>query len=611
MPFRYTWPLYALLLLALAGLFFARIPTLGLDTHDAETFRDHDRIAADPAFFFSTEKEQASGRPVAEAVKLACYFIAGNSAVAFHLLAIALHVFCAFLVALVSRQYGADLESSLIGGLLFLTNVAHFQVIHYISALDYSLALALGLGALLLYQRHGPDHSAKALAAFYLLLLAAAFSHLSMVVVLPFCLCCNRRRGDRFSAAVRRLLPLALLLALAFGLQLALASRDTSTWSSLAVSADTSAVTLIWSWLRVLLWLASRLLPTAHWLPIPVYNLQTWELLVGGLVIAGFGYAVYRRSLWAAWTLLTLLPFVFLTETTLVDMPAGPSRYLYPASAGASLLLARGLCRIRYRYAPAALCALLLVSSYLPGDQTEALSRYTSGRSYIAGNQLPQGVAQLRAAIELGDDAIDLDDAYTRLIVVALDSIEIAPALLQQAQSRLPDNAKFTLAAGVLATMQQPHVSAMVLRTLDAARGQREDNARWIGRLYANMAEGYFARQEWPQTIRAARYALRYDSTRKQTALLLGWTYFVTNRFEEAIATYESVLANEPEAEPHFNIGLAHLALGDTETAIRVYAEAAARYGSNAEARAHLERFVALGVQSASARELLDRHFPD
>ncbi|MDP6699715.1 MAG: hypothetical protein QGH25_08695 [Candidatus Latescibacteria bacterium] len=73
MPVRYAWPLYALLLLALAALLFAQIPTLGLDTHDAETFRDHDRIAADPAFFFSPDKEQASGRPVAEAAKLLYY----------------------------------------------------------------------------------------------------------------------------------------------------------------------------------------------------------------------------------------------------------------------------------------------------------------------------------------------------------------------------------------------------------------------------------------------------------------------------------------------------------------------------------------------------------
>ena len=62
MPSRHIWPLYALLLSALAWVFFADVLTLGLDTHDVETFRDHERISEDFAYFFSPDKEQASGR---------------------------------------------------------------------------------------------------------------------------------------------------------------------------------------------------------------------------------------------------------------------------------------------------------------------------------------------------------------------------------------------------------------------------------------------------------------------------------------------------------------------------------------------------------------------
>ena len=43
MPSRHIWPLYALLLSALAWVFFADVLTLGLHTHDVETFRDHER----------------------------------------------------------------------------------------------------------------------------------------------------------------------------------------------------------------------------------------------------------------------------------------------------------------------------------------------------------------------------------------------------------------------------------------------------------------------------------------------------------------------------------------------------------------------------------------
>ena len=608
---RYTWPLYALLLTALAWVFFAELTSLGLDTHDAETFRDHDRIAADFAYFFSPHKEQASGRPVAELLKFLYYLACGNSAPAFHLLSIALHVLCSFLVARVVYRLGATLEWGLAGGLLFLTNVAHFQVVHYISALDYTLALCLGLGALLAYRRYLATQTTAPLATFYLLLLAAVFSHLSMVIVLPFSLYLSWHQGENLQTTIRRLAPLALLLALAFFTQLALASRATSTWSSLAVYPDASPFALIWSWLRVLLWLISRLLTTAHWLLLPVYTLQTWELYFGGLALVGLSIGIYRKNLWAVWTFLALMPFIFLTEATLLDMPVGPSRYLYPASAGATLLLAQGLYQIRQRYLQLGLFTVLLISSYLTLDRTEALSRYTSGRSYIANKQLSEGIDQLRRAIDLGQDAIDLEDAHTRLIVVALDSAQIAQPILQQARAHFPDNDKFVLAAQVFLSLQPDTLQQhQALQTLDAAR-----DIRWIARLYANMGDGYFARRDWANAIRARENALRYDPSRKETRLLLGWTYFMTNRFEDAIATYRAVLAQGPDSEAHFNIGLAHIALGDTETAAQIYAEGIARYGRReakaAKARENLEQLVSLGIQTAVAQKLIQRHFPD
>ena len=123
MPSRHIWPLYALLLSALTWVFFADVLTLGLDTHDTETFCDHERIAGDFAYFFSPAKEQASGRPVAEIVKFLYFMALGNDPAAFHLLSLTLHVLCSFLLARVVLQCGAALELSLLGGLLFLCNI--------------------------------------------------------------------------------------------------------------------------------------------------------------------------------------------------------------------------------------------------------------------------------------------------------------------------------------------------------------------------------------------------------------------------------------------------------------------------------------------------------
>ena len=57
-----TWVLYALLLGALTWACFGNLRFHLLETHDFETFRDNANVSADFAYFFSAEKEQASGR---------------------------------------------------------------------------------------------------------------------------------------------------------------------------------------------------------------------------------------------------------------------------------------------------------------------------------------------------------------------------------------------------------------------------------------------------------------------------------------------------------------------------------------------------------------------
>ena len=145
----YIWPGYAGLLCLIAGLCFGNLRTHLLDTHDAETFHDHLQIQQDWTFFFSADKQQASGRPFAEAVKYLAFLFFGNNPAAFHLLVVAIHTLAAWLLArLVWQRLDAPILAGLTG-LLFLVNVTHFQAVHYISALDYPLALCCGLASLL------------------------------------------------------------------------------------------------------------------------------------------------------------------------------------------------------------------------------------------------------------------------------------------------------------------------------------------------------------------------------------------------------------------------------------------------------------------------------
>ena len=149
-----TWIPFSLLTAVVAGICFGSVTEHLLDTHDAETFSDNLAISEDFSFFFSAHKQQHSGRPLAELSKWLAYLIWGNDPFWFHLLVVALHAGASILLAAWAHQAGLERRLACTGSLLFLVNVAHFRAVHYISALDYPLALGLALGALLCCGRY-------------------------------------------------------------------------------------------------------------------------------------------------------------------------------------------------------------------------------------------------------------------------------------------------------------------------------------------------------------------------------------------------------------------------------------------------------------------------
>ena len=152
---RLLWPGYVVVMCLVSAVCFGSLKDdLLLDGHDLDTFQDNVAIGEDFSFFFSSEKQQPTGRPVADLVKYIAYEIWGNDPGSFHLLVIAVHTLAALLLASLSLRLGMGLRLSLAGGLLFLVNVAHFQPLHWISAFDYPLALALGLGSVSCYLRY-------------------------------------------------------------------------------------------------------------------------------------------------------------------------------------------------------------------------------------------------------------------------------------------------------------------------------------------------------------------------------------------------------------------------------------------------------------------------
>jgi tetratricopeptide (TPR) repeat protein len=523
-----TWAAYFLLLAALSALCFGSLAGHLLDTHDAQTFQDHLRISQDWTFFFSPDKAQASGRPFAEAVKYLAYLLWGNDPRTFHLLVVAAHTFASLLWALVCQRLGMSLELSLTSGLLFLVNVTHFQAVHHISALDYPLALICGLASICCYLQALQSGSWKWWAGFYSGVILGLMAHLSIGVVVPFCLYWAWREGGEIKGVLRRFLPLSLLVVLALSLLLYLTSAQTSTWRSLELYSVQGVGTLLAGMARILLWFTSRLWTTAHWMPLPVYTREDWELYVGGAALFGLGWLVWKNhrplSWGAAWILLSLLPFLLLTETTINDMPAGPSRYLYLSSAGSSVLLAwllgrlsLGLGRLVKPWIPlAGLMALLVLSSYVSLKRAEALSLYTSGRNYVAQGNPALGIAQLQRALAQDRGVLPLQDVYRRLCFLLLGREEAGP-LLDEALRRFPRDfylnlcreAANSLNPDPLVRQQAQERINDFIRQRQASPGATTESL--VAQSYFNLAFNLEERGEQARAALAYRQALTYD----------------------------------------------------------------------------------------------------
>ena len=654
-----TWAAYALLMAVLTWACFGNLRFHLLETHDFETFRDNAKVSADFGYFFSPEKEQASGRLLHEFAMWLFHLAFGPDPAAFHLLVVALHFLASLLLAYLFVRAGADIELGLLGGLLFLLNVAHFRAIHWLSGFNYILAFALALAAVLSYLRYGDTQRPHWLAACYASLILGAFSHLASLMAWPFCCYLAWLRGHSPRRAARELIPFAALLAPALALILHFTAKRTSTWEALDFFSVAGLWELIAGILRSTLFLAGRLLTTAHWLTWPQHQRASWEYAAGALVVAALALIIWRRpapaALWAGWTLFFLVPFVLLTEESIVALPVGPSRYLYFPSAGTALLMAWGLRRGAHalpggRQLALALAILALAfSSYRALHRAEALTYYNSGRTYLSAADDSTGAAQLRQAMTRAPELINLEDAYVRLSMALMRHPFETVAVLEDGLARFPQNAYLQIYDLAYRSLlpgfaEQPR--------LEALQGHARASVA-LSHVYTNLGLGYegiyqshsdslyldraiaayqHALVFAPDHVKALKRlgAIRYKQGQAGAAAALlhqaqdadasdsGVAYAaimalqLDGRFREAIAACEEALAARPSADLYALLGECHEEAGEPAPAQRAYrqslaldanhvaahrglARLASRAGHHQTAFASLEKIIGLG----------------
>ncbi len=490
---------------------------------------------------------------------------------------------------------------SLIGGLLFLLNVAHFRAVHWISCTSYLLALFLGLTALLLYSHGLRTRNSRWSYAAAAVLAVAIFAHASTVAItLPLLILTLTAKLPKLKVihmlipqfAIAGICGILLISVYPKAPQLVMASR--------ASQPVDLVLNLFWFW--------GRLITTAHWLPefLDLAETTVWERTAGFFFFGLSAFLSVRRGLsvlWTVWLIAFSLPFV---GSDLWPNVPGPSRYLYLSSLASSFILAwmiyelaRWLGRNRIGLARAVLVAIvgvLLSSSILGLRRAEAVSLYHSGWNYITDQEYETGLGQLRRAITQNSRILP-PDAYLRLATSGFIIGKSAEGLLQKALEDDPTSPELSMLLGASAFLHKDDMGRQAgeKRVREALESSKDDKLlRWNTAVAFNNLAGFYLEAADHQTAIDLSYqAFLYSPNYSMALLNMGNALHNNGEPGEAIEIFKTLLKLQPSNDIAWNamrnLGLILAEKGLKEETIFYYQQAAALDPDNEEVRSNLK----------------------
>ena len=618
-----TWGIYVLLMVLLTVVAFGNLGTYdfwdGWD--DWDQMADLAVASKDFSHLFS-QSRLYDVRPPVDLIFLGGYFLWGENPAAFHLLHVGLHLLASRVVVFVVYRLGLDLELSLLSGLFFLVNVAHFRAVHWMICINYTVALIFGLGAVLCFIR-GLEQK-RWLGPAVLALGFAMFSHPSSGSVVLFCAYLSWRRHGSFRKVWMESWPLGVA-AVVF----AVLAHQVSPPQALEGEGVLSRPDPIRMWTN-LLWYPGRLITSAHWISPSISGNEWafWELGIGALFLIGTG-VMYRKRVfpvadWLVWSVVCMLPFL----NNRVDRLAfGPSRQLYFASMGTAVALAwilRTLVDRQERMGQSVkrwvFCGLIFLwigfSTYALKN-AEALSIYFGARGYAF--RTDQDRDHGRRAVQLFEQALAHapgvvpEDTYIRLGTVALRLGEFPTSVFEAGLERNPEALDIQLFLGIAAFLQadedvRKQGEKRVQKVFE--QSTEKETFRHIASLgYHNLGVYYGENQQMHQSELLFRKALfwrpdyfeawrglgrlLYGENRAQEAIvplqraveirpdhmqtldLLAQALYASKRVKEAVDVYQKVAQFSPEdADVHNRLGQIAWMIGEREQARRALEQA-------------------------------------
>ena len=575
-----SWCLYAVLMCILTFATFGNLSTHLFHTHDQEYLQD--TAASQGDFWFVVSPQRIyPGRPTFNLYLWAAYKLFKEEPAGYHLLQVWLHFLASLLVAFTFRRLGATFELSLIGGLLFLMNVAHFRAVHWISATSYILALVFGLGAVLLYHRGlEADRRVWTLAAA-LVLAAAVCAHPSAAIVALLCLFLALQRRLAIWRAAYACLP---LFAAAFisGVVLTVVYSGAPQVEATLRAPEFLAV------IRNLLWMGGRLITNAFWLPdfILLEEYTYWELAAGFLLLSGSLFLAVRKGssllFWTVWSVAFILPFI---TSQILGNASGPSRYLYLSSAGTCFIFAWAIQTLTIRAKRrsknasrvllAGIVSIILVSSFLGLGKTEAISLYHSGRTYFARGDRQLALRQFKKAITQAP-AVLPPDVYMRLAHTAFSLGKSVEPTLQSALAGDPTSRELNMLLGVNAFLSSDSKvrqsgEKRVQTTLESSKGNKV--LRWHTAVaFNNLAGFHLEAEDYQKAIDLSYNALLYSPNYAMAYLNLGHALHRKGEPDKAVKIFQVLLEVQPDNwKAILGLALSYQSLDKIKKAIIAY----------------------------------------
>ena len=580
-----TWTLFLLLVCVATGLLFAPVVEMGLAEHDAETLRDNALISDDFTYFFSAQKAQVTGRPLAELAKWLVSFPCGDNPRLLHLASISLHGLAAVLLAVLLRKMTADLVLCFSAAFLFLANIGHFYAVYHFSGIDYPLALVLVLLGMICYVQSVAIGGKTWMLGAYFFLGCSVLSHIAAIAAWPFCLYWSFLYSDNRRKILQYTIPLGAVMAGLGMTALKLTPQHTNTQRSLDLfSPDAAGFDFILHLIKQLFWFSSKLLTFSHILTPSWHDRITWELYAGAAITVLLLGLIWKRSkpvsAFGVWTLAALIPFALVEDTAVLGWPEVLSRYLYLATAGSSVCMAWGLYQISRIFGGRILVysslAVLLWSSYSGLRVLDNYYLYRAGYYLWIDGEQKAGIAQVERAIQQGGDLLPIGSIYFRLCNMILSSGAPLDSTLAAARTALPDDDRLlaleyivdSFAADPTIAQKARHAIAEEFQRNAALSSKAEERYRELtGTIYRFVGHSFYIKRQWQQATDAYEIAAKLSSSvfigdaftsRHAHALTqLGIARAIEGEFDPAIDYFRRAIQVKPNISAYFNMGRA------------------------------------------------------